>query len=165
MVDQDAAIQNLIDNLSYVECNDEGDEGSCDESILAFYYVFFFQYSVPRKLYFTQPRFAVFFQFLLCFSAKYLLLKVYFYSYTVHNRHTKLIQVFAVSVSVILFQIMSWIARKHFKNFFYRKRRFFGKIWDFLRLISQLWIIIELFFGFSWQSNSLKVTFKLFSSM
>ena len=42
MVDQDAAIQNLIDNLSYVECNDEGDEGSCDESILAFYYVFFF---------------------------------------------------------------------------------------------------------------------------
>ena len=40
MVDQDAAIQNLIDNLSYVECNDEGDEGSCDEGILAFYYVF-----------------------------------------------------------------------------------------------------------------------------
>ena len=38
---QDAAIQNFIDNLSDVECNDEGDEGSCDEGILAFYYVFF----------------------------------------------------------------------------------------------------------------------------
>ena len=42
MVDQDAVIHNFIDNLSDVECIDKGDEGSFDEGILAFFYVFFF---------------------------------------------------------------------------------------------------------------------------
>ena len=37
-------------------------------------------------------------------------------------------------------------SKKKFFFFFYRKRRFFGKMWDFLRLISQHWIIIEIFF-------------------
>ena len=60
MVDQDAAIQNLIDNLSYVECNDEGDEGSCDESILAFYYVFFSIFCPKKAILYLATFYSIF---------------------------------------------------------------------------------------------------------
>ena len=62
MVDQDAVIHNFIDNLSDVECIDKGDEGSFDEGILAFFYVFFSIFC-PKKAILYLATFTVFFQF------------------------------------------------------------------------------------------------------
>ena len=89
--DQDAAIQNFIDNLSDVECKNAMMKGMkvlvMKVSLLS---IMFFSIFCPKKAILSH-----FFQYFSSFSARYLLLKVYFYFYTDHNRHTKLSQVFA----------------------------------------------------------------------